>query len=164
MMRFLMAAVLGAVLSFSAVSGPVSAATSKNDQQQTILLKKKKLAGDDEEAADGVDFDDMELEVGSSASQALSGVNPEADEDAEEYEVSESSEDGSVRPLGYAPPVPWGPLPVILMLPTMFVLFIGGLMAYELMHGMWGYQQSTKPTTPLLTSLADAFGMKPNTQ
>ncbi|WP_020471587.1 hypothetical protein [Zavarzinella formosa] len=125
------------------------------------LKNKKKLAGDDEE---GVDFDDMELESGSSASQALTGVNPEADEDAEEYEVSEASEDGTVRPAGYAPPTPWGPLPVALMLPTMFVMFIGALMAYELLHGMWGYQQSTKPTTPLLTSLADALGMKPNTQ
>ena len=118
--------------------------------------KKKAVAADDE--GEGVDFDDMELEEGSSASQALTGVNPEADEDAEEYEVSESAEDGAVR---YAAPAQWGALPAVLMLPTMLVLFLGGLMAYELLHGMWGYQQSNKPTTPLLTALADTFGMKP---
>ena len=47
------------------------------------------------------------------------------------------------------------------MMPTMVVLFIGSLMAYELMHGMWGYQQSNKPTTPLINTFAETLGMKP---
>jgi len=127
-------------------------------QTKKKKLKKKAVASDDE---DGVDFDDMELEEGSSASQALTGVNPEADEDAEEYEVSESSEDGSVRPA--AAQAPWGALPAIMMLPTMLVLFVGGLMAYELLHGMWGYQQANRPTTPLLSALAEMFVGKPAT-
>lgn len=127
-------------------------------QTKKKKLKKKAVASDDEE---GVDFDDMELEEGSSASQALAGVNPEADEDAEEYEVSESAEDGSVRPA--AAQAPWGALPAIMMLPTMLVLFVGGLMAYELLHGMWGYQQANRPTTPLLSALAEMVVGKPAT-
>lgn len=119
---------------------------------QTQKKKIRKAAGDDD-----VDFDEMEVETGSSASQALAGVDPDAEE---EYEVSESAEDGSIRPV-VAAPAEWGALPAILMLPTMAVLFVGGLLAYELLHTMWGYQQATKPASPLLTALADMFGMKP---
>ena len=126
------------------------------DEVQTKRKNIRKLKGADS----GVDFDDMEEEEGSSASKALAGVKHDDDEDGEEYEVSESAEDGSVRPGSYAP-AQWGALPAILMMPTMVVLFIGSLMAYELMHGMWGYQQSNKPTTPLINTFAETLGMKP---
>lgn len=127
------------------------------DEEEVQSKKKKirKLKGGDS----GVDFDDVEEDE--SASRVLAGVKRGADDDdGEEYEVSESSEDG-VRPAGYAAPTSWGSLPAILMMPTMLVLFIGSLMAYELLHGMWGYQQSVKPTTPLINTFADVLGMKP---
>lgn len=131
------------------------------DDVQDKKKKIRKLKGGDS----GVDIDDADADL-SSASKVLAGVSrkPDDDDDGEEYEVSESSEDGSVRPSGYAAPTPWGPLPAILMVPTMIVLFIGGLMAYELLHSMWGYQQSIKPTTPLINTFAGALDMKPNTQ
>ena len=44
---------------------------------------------------------------------------------------------------------------------ALLVLFLGGLMAYELLHTVWGYQQSNKPSTPLVNWVADLAGMKP---
>jgi hypothetical protein len=39
-------------------------------------------------------------------------------------------------------------------------MFLGGLMAYELLHSVWGYQQAAKPTTPLVSWFAETTGMK----
>ena len=37
----------------------------------------------------------------------------------------------------------------------------GGLMAYEMMHSMWGYHQPNKPTSLVIDSVADMLDMKP---
>lgn len=108
--------------------------------------KRKKVAAADLDLGDVDDLDD-----GPSASKALRGVRHD-DEDDEEDTIS---------PAAAAAPAPWGPLPAILMVPTLLVLFLGGLMAYELLHTVWGYQQSNKPSTPLVNWVADLAGMKP---
>ncbi|HKB02761.1 MAG TPA: hypothetical protein VKD90_11110 [Gemmataceae bacterium] len=119
--------------------------------------RKKKKADDDDEGV--VEFD-SDLEEGPSASKALRGVR--ADEDEEDYEVSESAEeDEEGRPVAVAGPAQWGALPAILMLPTVIILFLGSLMAYELLHSVWGYQQGTTPATPLVSFFADTAGAKP---
>jgi hypothetical protein len=115
--------------------------------------RKKKRVVDDE----AVDLSDPDLEEGSSASSALRGVRP--DEDEEDYEVSEAADEAG-RPVVVAGPATWGPLPAILMFPTVLVMFLGTLMAFELLHSTWGYQQSTRPTTPLVDFFADKAGMK----
>jgi hypothetical protein len=119
--------------------------------------RKKKAAEDDDEGV--VDFD-SDLEEGPSASKALRGVRADEDED-EEYEVGEAAEDEEGRPVVVAAPAPWHPVWTILMMPTLLVLFLGALMAYELLHSAWGYQQGTTPATPLVSFFADTAGMKP---
>jgi hypothetical protein len=114
---------------------------------------KKRPVVDDE----AVDLSDPELEEGPSASTALRGVRP--DEDEEDYEVSEAADDEG-RPVAVAAPTSWGPIPAIFMFPTVLFMFLGTLMAFELLHSTWGYQQSTRPTTPLVDFVADKFGMK----
>jgi hypothetical protein len=113
--------------------------------------KKRKAAGDDDDAVDLGD-----LEEGASASAALRGVRH--DDDSDEYEVSEAVDEGSVA---VAAPAKWGALPAILMFPTVIIMFLGGLMAFELLHSVWGYQQNAKPTTPLVSFFAETAGMKP---
>ena len=63
-----------------------------------------------------------------------------------------------------AAPAKWGPLPAVLMAPTFLVLFLGGIMAYETLHSVWGYQQTNKPTTPLINFFAETFDLKPAVQ
>jgi hypothetical protein len=115
--------------------------------------KKTRAADDDDDGA--VDLGD-ELEEGPSASKALRGVRRDTDEEDEDYEVSEAADEGRV-----AASTQWGALPAIGLIPTVIIMFFGALMAYELLHSAWGYQQSSQPTTPLVSFLADTFGMKP---
>lgn len=110
--------------------------------------KKKRKAADDD---DVVDLDDDD------AGSALRGVRHD-DDDSDEYEVSEASDGG---PVVVAAPAPWGALPAILMFPTLIVLFLGTIMAYEVLHSMWGYQSGTQPGTPLVNFVAEKFDMKP---
>jgi hypothetical protein len=117
--------------------------------------KKRKAADDD----DDVDLGDVELEEGSSASAALRGVRHDEDDD-EDYEVSEAADEEG-RPVAVASPSRWGPIPAIFMFPTVVVMFLGAIMAFEMLHSTWGYQQANKPTTPLVTWFANTLDMKP---
>jgi len=112
--------------------------------------KKKKPVDDDDEDGEGILLGDDDDSVGA----ALTGVSGDDDD---EYEVGEAAEEG---PTSYAPPPKWGALPAVLMAPTVFIMFIGGIMAYEMLHSVWGAQQATKPTTPLVSWFADQAGVK----
>ena len=91
--------------------------------------------------------------------RAFGSVNgPVEQDDDEDYEASDEADEGAVV---VAAPAKWGALPAILMFPTVIVMFLGGIMAYELLHSMWGYQQSNKPTAPLVSFFAETAGMKP---
>ena len=59
-----------------------------------------------------------------------------------------------------AAPARWHPITAIGMFLTVLIMFLGGLMAYELLHSVWGYQQSARPTTPLVSWFAETTGMK----
>jgi hypothetical protein len=83
---------------------------------------------------------------------AVADLESEAEEEAEE-------EDEELEPVGAAaaPPQPWGVVPLLLLIPSVIVLMLVGMMGFELLHGMWGYQQSNKATTPLIRSIAGLF-------
>jgi hypothetical protein len=68
-------------------------------------------------------------------------------------------DDAPVRTV-VAKPATWGPLPAIVLLPCLIVVLIGGLMSFEVLRGMWGYQQPNKPSDALVRGVADTFGMK----
>ncbi|MBY0227729.1 MAG: hypothetical protein K2W96_00475 [Gemmataceae bacterium] len=51
----------------------------------------------------------------------------------------------------------WGPLPAVMLFPTMIVLFLAGLMGYELLQGAWGYHRSTKVSRPIIDNIARIF-------
>jgi hypothetical protein len=43
------------------------------------------------------------------------------------------------------------------MLPCVVIMILAGLMGYELIHGMWGYQQPSKVSGFLTDTLARQF-------
>lgn len=99
---------------------------------------------DDEDALAGA-----ELDEGPSASKALRGVRRGEDEVA-------------VGPVVVAGPAKWGPLPAIVLFPTVAILVLGGLMSFEAVRSMWGYHQPAKPGASIVRGMADTFGMKTN--
>ncbi len=118
--------------------------------------KKKKAAVEVDEdvdiAEDGVDFssdavsfDDMELDESVSASKALRGQHRKHDDEERVLVVHGQ---------------PWGIMPALVMLPTVFIMFIGGLMAYEMMHSMWGYHQPNGSTSLVIDKVAETLDIK----
>ena len=101
------------------------------------------------EGAEVVDLAKSELEEGPSASQALRGVPAPLEEE-------------ELTTVAVAPyhPVPWGPLPAILLLMTLPFMFLGALMGYQSIETMVGYQQPQKPVAPLLRSIAATLDME----
>ena len=95
----------------------------------------------------------MVAEDESDAATALKGARgrrrPAAEEDEEEEEV----------PVGAAPAAPWGPIPAIFLFFALIITSFGGLMGYELIHTMWGYQQPRKPSAPVVRSVANTLEM-----
>jgi hypothetical protein len=98
---------------------------------------------------DAVSFDEMEVDESVSASEALEGVKDEGEEEEQQVVVVAGS-------------APWGPFPAIFLLLTLFVVWVAGIMGYELMQSMWGYHQSTKPSAVITNQVANMFDMKPN--
>jgi len=109
---------------------------------------------------DAVDLGDVELEEGPSASKALRGVRRPRDDDDEDYEVREVEDEEGRAAEVVAAPTNWGPWPAILMAPTVLFMFLGTIMAFEMLHSTWGYQQANQPTTPLVNFFANTAGLK----
>ena len=106
-----------------------------------------------------VDEDDVDLadaeeeEEESSVSKALRGARGKPrDEDDEEEALA--------VPAGAYRAVPWGPVPAIFMLLAFPLMLIGGLMTFQLLETMWGYQQPRKPAAPIVRELAKTFDME----
>jgi len=113
---------------------------------QVVLVDEDAPVLDDEDALAGAD-----LEEGASASSALRGVRRGEYDDAV-----------GPAPVVVAGPAKWGPLPAIVLFPTVAVLVLGGLMSFEAVRGMWGYHQPAKPGASIVRGMADTFGMKTN--
>lgn len=69
-------------------------------------------------------------------------------------DVDEDESDEVERPAAAAAPADWGVFPAIMLIPTVMVLFIVGLMGFELVRGMWGYQRPSPVGKPVIDSIA----------
>ena len=108
------------------------------------------VSSDDMAAVAADDSVEIEEEAEPSAARALRGVSRDEDDD---YPAA------GVRTVVAAPPV-WGPLPAAVLLPCMVFLFLGSLMSFEALRGMWGYHQPSKPAGALVRGVAEAIGGK----
>lgn len=84
----------------------------------------------------------------------FAGIDDEAEEELEEGEVRE------VLVYRDRPAAPWGPLPVIFMLPCMIILLVVGLMGFEMLQAANGYKKSRKVTSLIINPIAEAMGME----
>jgi Helix-turn-helix domain len=60
-------------------------------------------------------------------------IDPTADSDDEE--------EAAVGAASVAPPARWGALPAVLLIPSVLILFVVGLLTFELAGTMWNYRQ-----------------------
>ena len=109
---------------------------------QVVLVDDDFEAVLDDDAMSGIDLED-----GASASQALRGARRGL---AGDYDTMPSQ-------MVVATPATWGALPAVVLFMTLPLMFIGTLMSYEVVRGMWGYHQPTRPGNLLVRSLAETI-------
>ena len=56
-------------------------------------------------------------------------------------ETEEEEEEALVGSAAAAPPAPWGPLPALLLIPSVLILSVVALLSFELAGTMWNYRQ-----------------------
>jgi len=129
---------------------PLDESGESDEAAETVNrpARKSKLAPGGEEGEEGLDLD-------------LDASGEAATEDEEEA-LGEEGEEGVVRtggPTQYveSPPAEWGFGPALMMLPCVIVLFVVGLMSYELIQGMWGYHKGSKVSSLVVDPLARMF-------
>src|SRR5262249_35270579 len=86
-----------------------------------------------------------------------------AEEAPAEVEEGEEAEEVTTRraPAVAAAPAHWGWVPAVFMAPCVLVMFLLALMSFELVHGMWGYKQTYRPTSFVTNWVASIFGAEP---
>jgi hypothetical protein len=117
---------------------------------------------DEEEADDAAATVQRPARAGAKARQKLVADSDEEEENPYEglgtglEEEEEEGVPGKVK-IEYrdTPAAPWGPWPAILMIPSVLVLFVVGLLGFELIQSMNAYQKGTKPTGLLIEPLAE---------
>jgi hypothetical protein len=81
----------------------------------------------------------------------------EEDEDLAEEELDEEVAPSRRAAAVVAAPASWGTFTPIVLLCSFFVLFLLGLMSFELVHGMWGYRQPTRVASPVVHMISGLF-------
>jgi hypothetical protein len=126
----------------------------EEDEATPAGRTRRGAAGVEVETGD-VDLADVEVEEEADAATALKGARgrrrPAEDEEEDEEEAA--------VPAGAAAPASWGVVPLLGLVPGFFVVLLGVLMSFELIHTMWGYQQPTRPATPIVRGVASALDM-----
>jgi hypothetical protein len=90
----------------------------------------------------------------------------EAEDELDELEAAEDVDleaEEEVRPSRApvaAAPATWGTPWVLMLLLWAPIMLLTGMMGFELLHSMWGYQQPYKPTGGLIRFIAESVGDK----
>jgi hypothetical protein len=126
--------------------------------------------GDEESGSQVVALDEDEADEG--AATAVGRGKPRraaADDDVEEIDdllIEDDIEDEEevaprrLAPAASAAPASWGALPVAILGPCVLIMFVVGIMSFELLHGMWGYKTPHKPTGFVTKTIAGWFNEK----
>jgi hypothetical protein len=133
---------------------------------QVVALEDDEEAGeefeDDEDARPKRKTKLLQAEDDEDASE-FAGIGPALDEEEEEeadVAVVGAAGKGKVQYVEKEP-AQWGAMPVVLMLPCILVLFVVGLMGFELVTGMVSYQRTGKFTGLLITPITEAITGEP---
>jgi excisionase family DNA binding protein len=135
---------------FDLALGEEDAAADEESGSQVVAL--------DEEG----EVDEAAATVARPSRQRGRGAVAEEEEAADFVSVEEEEEVVPSRRMAAvaAAPADWGVFtPVVLLISTL-VMFLLGLMSFELLHGMWGYRQPNSVASPITRTFAEMFGEK----
>jgi excisionase family DNA binding protein len=153
--------------------------TSSSDEQESLdeASGSEVVALEGDEEADSAAATLQRPKKGAKAPTRAKGLKAAAEEPAEEFDDSELVDEDPATPVSRrgstveedeepapaaassaaAAPVPWGPVPAILLFPTVVVMFVVLLMGFELTQGMWGYHKPVRTFKPVLDTFARMF-------
>ena len=83
-----------------------------------------------------------------------------AEDEVEELPAEEEEEEIPPTPGGGRSAAEWGVLPAIVLIPSVVITLLVCLMSFEVLHTMWGYQHSNRPTAWLVKTFAGLIGEK----
>jgi len=134
------------------------AATVARPRKAAAKAKPKSRAApviEEEAAEDSSEFDiDLDEEPAAKKKPAKKKpavvVDDDSEAEVEEEETGEEEEKVAAAPTTFE----WGALPATLLFPTVVVMFVVGVMGFELIRGMWGYHRPSVVGKPVIDNIA----------
>jgi len=117
-----------------------------------------------EDRPSGTDLDESDFDLsvedeGGEEESASEVVAIEEEEEGDELrEVDEDEAEPKAVRVVESAPADWGALPAAVLIPTVMVMFFVGLMGYELLRSMWGYQAGAPVSGSIVRTIGGMFG------
>jgi hypothetical protein len=116
---------------------------------------------DEEEADEGAATVQRKARTGAKAGRPKAAPSELALSESEEespYANLDTEEAAGKVKIEYreTPATPWGPVPALLLIPSVLVLFVVGLMGFELVQSMLAYQKGNKASGLIIEPLTEA--------
>jgi hypothetical protein len=92
--------------------------------------------------------------------EGLDDIGEALDEDLDREPALDEEAEPAALAAAPAAPVEWGSLPALVLLPCTIILFIVGLMSFEMIQGMWGYHKGAKVSNLIIRPIAKMFDDK----
>ncbi len=130
-------------------------AQEEESGSQVVALDEEDVDADTEIDPDAAVVDDVEVDEESSdfADLDADGASDDVDVDVDADEEAATEKEVVVK-AQLVPAAPWGAMPVIFMVPCVIIMFLVGLLAFEMVQSTVGL----KPPGPLTVAVADMFG------
>jgi hypothetical protein len=134
---------------FDLALGDEDAGSEEESGSQVVVLE------DEEEVDEGAAT--VARSARRRAPQAAADLDESAEVPVHEDLVEEGDEGIPTRRVAAAS-ADWGPMPALVLIPCVILMFLVGIMGFELLHGMWGYRQPGKVSGVVVKGLSDLFG------
>jgi excisionase family DNA binding protein len=134
---------------FDLALGEEDAAATEESGSQVVALE------DEEEADEGAATVARPRKGGAAVEEEEAGEDLLQEEELEEEEEVVLGR----RPAVAAAPADWGLFAPITLCVSMIILFVVGLMSWELLNSMWGYRQPNKASAMVIKSVGSLLGV-----
>jgi hypothetical protein len=88
------------------------------------------------------------------ADEGLADIEEDLEGEPEEEEEAAAT---AAAPAAAPAPAQWGVLPALVLFPCTLVLFVVGLMSFEMVQGLWGYHRGAKVSRLVIDPIARMF-------
>ncbi len=92
--------------------------------------------------------------------EGLDDIGGALDEDLDREPALDEEGEPVAMAAAPAAPAEWGVLPALVLLPCTIILFVVGLMSFEMIQGMWGYHKGAKVSNLVIRPIAKMFDDK----